>query len=104
MDGHAREFVRNHNDVRAFPWAWALLAERAPRGMMDMRLFLGIILGVFLTIGVAYLYDASISEPSKAAAQTSIEQRPMVNWDVVNRNWQSLSLGVRTTWNRLAAR
>ena len=78
-----------------------------------MRLFLGIILGVFLTIGVAYLYDASISEPSKAAAQTSIEQRPMVtsieqrpmvNWDVVNRNWQSLSLGVRTTWNRLAAR
>jgi len=75
-----------------------------------MRLFLGIILGAILTIGGAYLYDASISEPSKgttqtsAATQTSIEQRPMVNWDVVNRNWQSWSLGVRNTWNKLAVR
>jgi hypothetical protein len=72
--------------------------------MVDMRIFLGIILGVFLTIGVTYLYDTSTSEPSKAAAQTGTEQRPMVNWDVVNRNWQSLSLGVHNTWNRLAAR
>ena len=78
--------------------------ERARRGMRDMRLFLGIVLGVFLTIGGAYLYDTSISEPSKAATQTSSEQRPMVNWDVVNRNWQSWSLGVRNTWNKLAAR
>jgi hypothetical protein len=28
----------------------------------------------------------------------------MVNWDVVSKNWQSLSLGVRNTWNKLAAR
>jgi hypothetical protein len=69
-----------------------------------MRLFLGIILGAILTIGGAYLYDAPTSEPSKPAAQTSIGQRPMVNWDVVDRNWQSLSLGVRNTWNKLAAR
>jgi hypothetical protein len=69
-----------------------------------MRLFLGIIFGVILTIGGTYLYDASVSEPSKTATQTSIEQRPMVNWDVVDRNWQNLSLGVRNTWNKLAAR
>jgi hypothetical protein len=69
-----------------------------------MPLFLGLILGMILTIGSAYLYDASISEPSKAATQTSIEQRPMVNWDVVNRNWQSWSLDLRNTWNKLAAR
>jgi hypothetical protein len=69
-----------------------------------MRYLLGIIVGVILTIGVAYLYDASTSGPSNAAAQTSVEQRPMVNWDVVGRNWKSLSLGVRNTWNRLAAR
>ncbi len=69
-----------------------------------MRYLLGIIVGVILTIGVAYLYDASTSGPSNAAAQTSVEQRPMVNWDVVGRNWQSLSLGVRNTWDRLAAR
>ena len=69
-----------------------------------MRLLLGIILGVILTIGVAYLYDASTSGPSNATTQTTAEQRPMVNWDVVSKNWQSLSLGVRNTWNKLAAR
>ena len=70
-----------------------------------MRFLLGIMVGVILTIGVAYLSDASTSGPSNAAAQTSVEQqRPMVNWDVVSRNWQSLSLGVRNTWNKLAAR
>jgi hypothetical protein len=69
-----------------------------------MRFFLGIIVGVILTIGVAYFSDASIPGPSNAATQTSVEQRPMVNWDVVSRNWQSLTLGVRNTWNKLAAR
>jgi hypothetical protein len=69
-----------------------------------MRYLLGIIVGVILTIVVAYLYDASTSGLSNAAAQTSVEQRPMVSWNVVGRNWQSLSLGVRNTWNRLAAR
>jgi hypothetical protein len=69
-----------------------------------MRFFLGIIVGVILTIGVAYLSDASTSGPSNTAAQTSDEQRPMVNWDIVSRNWQSLSLGLRNTWNKLAAR
>ena len=81
-----------------------VLLERARRGMRDMRLFLGIILVVFRTIGSAYLYDASISGPSKAATQAGVEQRPMVNWDVVNSNWQSWSLGLRNTWNKLAAR
>jgi hypothetical protein len=69
-----------------------------------MRFLLGIIVGAILTIGGAYLSDASISGPSNAVAQTNVEQRPMVNWDVVGRNWQNLSLGVRNTWNRLAAR
>ncbi len=69
-----------------------------------MRLLLGIILGIILTIGVVYLHDTSASGPSKAVAQTSLEQQPIVNWDVVGRNWQSLTLGVRNTWNNLAAR
>jgi hypothetical protein len=68
-----------------------------------MRLLLGIIVGVILTIGLAYISDASTSGPSSLEAQTSVEQRPMVNWDVVGRKWQSLSLGVRNTWNKLAA-
>jgi hypothetical protein len=69
-----------------------------------MRFFLGIIVGAILTVGVAYLYDASTSGPFNAAAQTRVEQQPMVNWDVVSRNWQSFSLGVRNTWSKLAAR
>jgi hypothetical protein len=68
-----------------------------------MRLFLGIILGAILTIGGAYLYDAPTSEPSKSPTST-VPAPHMVNWDVVERNWQSLSLGVRNTWNKLAAR
>jgi hypothetical protein len=77
---------------------------RAITGTSDMRFTLGIIVGVILTIGFAYMYDASTSTPSNTAAQTSVEQRPMVNWGVVDKNWQSLTLGVRNTWNKLAAR
>jgi len=69
-----------------------------------MRVFLGIILGVFLTIGFAYVYDASTAGPSEPTAQTSLEQRPMVNWDVVSGKWHGWSLSVRNTWNKLAAR
>jgi hypothetical protein len=69
-----------------------------------MRVLLGIILGFFLTIGFAYVYDASTAVPSGTTAQTSVEQRPMVNWDVVNGKWGGLSSGVRNTWNKLAAR
>ncbi len=69
-----------------------------------MRLPLGVILGFVLTVGFAYVYDASTTHPSETTAQTSIERRPMVNWDVVSVNWQGWSLHVRNTWNRLAAR
>jgi len=67
-----------------------------------MRFVLGIIVGAILTIGLAYLSDASISGPSNATTQT--EQRPMVNWDVVDKNWQNLTSEVRNTWHKLAAR
>jgi hypothetical protein len=69
-----------------------------------MRVLLGIIVGVFLTVGFAYLYDASTTRPPESTAKTSVEQRPMVNWDVVSGNWQGWSLRVRNTWNKLAAR
>lgn len=69
-----------------------------------MRLLLGVILGFVLTVGFAYVYDASTTHPSETTAQTSIARRPMVNWDVVSVNWQGWSLHVRNTWNRLAAR
>lgn len=69
-----------------------------------MRLLLGIIFGVFLTVGFAYLYDASTTSASEPTAKVSVEQRPMVNWDVVSGNWQGWSLSVRNTWHKIAAR
>ena len=73
-----------------------------------MRFFLGMIVGALLTVGVAYVSDASISGATTttgagASTQISVE-RPMVNWDVVSTNWRHFTLGVRNTWNKLAAR
>jgi hypothetical protein len=89
--------VRICSDNRAAPYA-----EQYEE--LHMRLLLGIILGVFLTVGFAYLYDASTNRPSDPAAQTGLDQRPMVNWDVVSSKWNGWSLDVRNTWNKLAAR
>jgi hypothetical protein len=71
-----------------------------------MRFVLGIVVGVLLTIGLAYLSDASISPSTNASGQTTAtrEQRPMVNWDVVNRDWQNFTSGVRNAWHKLAQR
>jgi hypothetical protein len=69
-----------------------------------MRLLLGIIVGVFMTVWFAYLYDASTTQPSPSTTQTNVEQRPMVNWDVVSVDWQRWSTSVRNTWNKVAAR
>ena len=68
-----------------------------------MRVFLGVILGFFLTIASAYVVDSVTTGPaSTAAAQTDVTRRPMVNWDVVGRNWHVFTERVRYGWNRLS--
>lgn len=65
-----------------------------------MRLLLGIILGGFLTVGGAYLYD---SHHALAAGTGSASvQRSLVNWDVVGTKWQHLTERARAEWTRLA--
>jgi hypothetical protein len=59
-----------------------------------MRILFGMILGALVTIGGAYVYDGRIAE------RTATE-RPMVNWDVVGKNWNLLTVRVRDEWNRL---
>jgi hypothetical protein len=67
-----------------------------------MRLFLGIIVGVFLTIASAYVIDSVTTGPVTAGATTTTtERRPMVNWDVVDHNWHAFAESVRIGWNRL---
>jgi hypothetical protein len=68
-----------------------------------MRTLFGMILGIFLTIGFAYVYDASTSGSSVPGEQTSLEQKPMVNWGVVSGNWHRWSAGINNTWHKLAA-
>lgn len=64
-----------------------------------MRVLIGIILGAVLTVGGAYLYD---SHNSANAASAPSAARPMVNWDVVNTNWNRLTERARAEWTRLA--
>jgi hypothetical protein len=64
-----------------------------------MRVLLGIMLGACLTIGGAYLYDSH--NALNAANAPAGVQRPMVNWDIVNNNWQHLTEKARSEWNRV---
>jgi hypothetical protein len=67
-----------------------------------MPVFFGIILGVFLTVGFAYVYDASTAD-EPGTVQSGVAHKPMVNWDVASRNWHGWTANVKTTWNKLAA-
>ena len=57
-----------------------------------MRLLFGMILGAALTVGGAYISDA---------AKTGPEARPMVNWDVVGKNVETLTVMIKQGWAKL---
>jgi hypothetical protein len=65
-----------------------------------MRVLIGILLGIVVTVGGAYLYD---SHNAVAAANANGLQRPMVNWDVVGNKWNHLTERARAEWSRLAS-
>lgn len=67
-----------------------------------MRLLFGIILGIGLTVGGAYLYDSFGGTTDTSPGATA--SRPMVNWDVVDKNWQRATTRVKREWDRLAAK
>ena len=75
-----------------------------------MRVFLGIIIGIVLTVACAYISDSLstgslISGPTTSGATSaSAEQhKPVVNWDVVGDNWHALATRVRHAWTQLAS-
>jgi len=71
-----------------------------------MRLIIGIILGAFLTVAGAFTYDTLTgripSTPDNIASDQRLnDQRPMVNWDVVGRNWHSFEENLRDMASRV---
>jgi hypothetical protein len=56
-----------------------------------MRLILGMIIGCALTVGGAYVIDTSSAAGAK----------PMVNWDVVAKNWDDVSTLARAGWKKI---
>jgi hypothetical protein len=65
-----------------------------------MRVFIGMILGAFLTIAGAFTYD-TLSGRMDNIPPSAGEQRPMVNWDVVKNNWNSLEANLREMGSRV---
>jgi hypothetical protein len=62
-----------------------------------MRLVLGIILGVLLTIGVAYVSDSGRA----AVCQAGGVGCPLVNWDEANTRYKNAETSIRGAWDRL---
>lgn len=67
-----------------------------------MRTFLGMILGVLLTVAVVYIHD-SMATSTVASGSTASTSRQIVNWDVAASEWSEVKENVRTTWLKLKA-
>lgn len=68
-----------------------------------MRVLLGMILGAALTVAVAYYYD-SMSTSTVATGPSATTNRTMVNWDVVETNWNTFMSRAQESWAQLRAR
>lgn len=70
-----------------------------------MRLILGIIIGIALTVGGAYIRDTNLPSTPTATADASqpepLSSRPMVNWDVVAAVTHDQTTFIRTQWNKM---
>ena len=68
-----------------------------------MRLILGMLLGALLLIAGAYYHD-SMQTSTVASGPGATENRPMVNWDVVEANWNSFKIRLQNGFADLRAR
>ncbi len=68
-----------------------------------MRVFLGMILGVLLMILTVYAAD-TMNTSSTAAGPNATTNKTMVNWDVVETNWNQVKSRAREGWAKISAR
>jgi hypothetical protein len=67
-----------------------------------MRVLFGIMVGVALTVGVAFLSDNWTTAPATTGSATTFEHRTMVNWDVVSENMSILRRRAHETWTSMS--
>jgi hypothetical protein len=68
-------------------------------------MFLGIILGVILTIAGAYAYDSSTGRAPNGLPPTAAGgNAPLVNWNVVSEDWDALKANLRESTDNLEKR
>ncbi len=66
-----------------------------------MRMLFGMVLGALLTVGAAFFHD-TWTPGHRPTQAPSAEQRPMVNWDVVDENWRVVRQRAREAWTTLS--
>jgi hypothetical protein len=69
-----------------------------------MRVLFGMLLGVMLTIGAAFVSDTWTSGPpaTNGSATAAVERHTMVNWDVVGENLRIVRQRAREAWTKLS--
>jgi hypothetical protein len=61
-----------------------------------LRVLFGFILGIIVTVAVAYAYDSNTGRTANGLSSDAAGgQAPMVNWDVVSDNWNNLQSDLR---------
>jgi hypothetical protein len=75
-------------------WAGAM-------GDVDMQIILGMILGVLITIGAAFVCDTTTGRAANGLTVASVDGRaPIVNWDVVSHDWDGMKFHATETLRR----
>jgi hypothetical protein len=63
-----------------------------------MQLMVGLVAGVLLTIGAAFVYDTNTGRAVNGLTTSSADGRaPLVNWEVVNADWADVRARLRST-------
>jgi hypothetical protein len=96
----ARSWPSGSEQIKSGRVSWPVLS-----GDQRMRMFFGMILGAFITVGAAFVYDSwtpSPSDTTTGSAAPTAQYRPMVNWDVVGENWRVVRQRAREAWTTLS--
>jgi hypothetical protein len=69
-----------------------------------MRMLFGIVVGVMLTVGVAFIADTTATGPgaTTGSGSATVDHRKMVNWDVVGDNVRVARERAHEAWMRLS--